>query len=208
MTASGPSPRATWWSGATRSTDRGAATWARGRQGDTGHLLLLGATATEGLLAQGAILDHKGDILAKGEGTLAPKEGIQPKEVFQAKVAAIQDPKEATQDKEGGIQVLREEGILAPKEDSRAKVLATPAPKEATKEDPHIRPSRALATPEQGQEQEATQEGAQQEQEDQEAIQEGAQQEQEATQGAETPCSQPATCPLARVLAASPGDEQ
>ena len=200
MTASGPSPRATWWSGATRSTDRGAATWARGRQGGTGHLLLLGATATEGLLAQGAILDHKGDILAK--------EGIQPKEVFQAKVAAIQDPKEATQDKEGGIQVLREEGILAPKEDSRAKVLATPAPKAATKEDPHIRPSRALATPEQGQEQEATQEGAQQEQEDQEAIQEGAQQEQEATQGAETPCSQPATYPLARVLAASPGNEQ
>ena len=195
MTASGPSPRATWWSGATRSTDRGAATWARGGQGGTGHLLLLGATAT-------------GDILAKGEGTLAPKEGIQPKEVFQAKVAAIQDPKEATQDKEGGIQVLREEGILAPKEDSRAKVLATPAPKAATKEDPHIRPSRALATPEQGQEQEATQEGAQQEQEDQEAIQEGAQQEQEATQGAETPCSQPATCPLARVLVASPGDEQ
>ena len=133
-------------------------------------------------------------MLAKGEGTLAHREGIQmPKEVFQAKEAAIQDPKEATQDKVGGIQVLREGGILAPKEDSRAKVLATPAPKEATKEAPHIRPSRALATLEQGQGQEATQEGDQ---------------EQEATQGAEIPCSQPATCPLAQVQGASPGDEQ
>ena len=133
-------------------------------------------------------------MLAKGEGTLAHREGIQvPKEVFQAKEAAIQDPKEATQDKVGGIQVLREGGILAPKEDSRAKVLATPAPKEATKEAPHIRPSRALATLEQGQEQEAIQEGDQ---------------EQEATQGAEIPCSQPATCPLAQVQGASPGDEQ
>ena len=133
-------------------------------------------------------------MLAKGEGTLAHREGIQlPKEVFQAKEAAIQDPKEATQDKVGGIQVLREGGILAPKEDSRAKVLATPAPKEATKEAPHIRPSRALATLEQGQEQEAIQEGDQ---------------EQEATQGAGIPCSQPATCPLAQVQGASPGDEQ
>ena len=133
-------------------------------------------------------------MLAKGEGTLAHREGIQlPKEVFQAKEAAIQDPKEATQDKVGGIQVLREGGILAPKEDSRAKVLATPAPKEATKEAPHIRPSRALATLEQGQEQEAIREGDQ---------------EQEATQGAEIPCSQPATCPLAQVQGASPGDEQ
>ena len=110
-------------------------------------------------------------MLAKGEGTLAHRVDIQlPKEVFQAKEAAIQDPKEATQDKVGGIQVLREGGILAPKEDSRAKVLATPAPKEATKEAPHIRPSRALATLEQGQEQEAIQEGDQ-----------GAQQGQEAT---------------------------
>ena len=133
-------------------------------------------------------------MLAKGEGTLAHREAIQlPKEVFQAKEAAIQDPKEATQDKVGGIQVLREGGILAPKEDSRAKVLATPAPKEATKEAPHIRPSRALATLEQGQEQEAIQEGDQ---------------EQEATQGAEIPCSQPATCPLVQELGASPGDEQ
>ena len=123
-------------------------------------------------------------MLAKGEGTLAHRVAIQvPKEVFQAKEAAIQDPKEATQDKVGGIQVLREGGILAPKEDSRAKVLATPAPKEATKEAPHIRPSRALATLEQGQ-------------------------EQEATQGAGIPCSQPATCPLAQVQGASPGDEQ
>ena len=137
-------------------------------------------------------------MLAKGEGTLAHREGIQlPKEVFQAKEAAIQDPKEATQDKVEGIQVLREGGILAPKEDSRAKVLATPAPKEATKEAPHIRPSRALATLEQGQGQEAIQEGDQ-----------GAQQEQEATLGAETPCSQPATCPLVQVQGASPGDEQ
>ena len=133
-------------------------------------------------------------MLAKGEGTLAHREAIQlPKEVFQAKEAAIQDPKEATQDKVGGIQVLREGGILAPKEDSRAKVLATPAPKEATKEAPHIPPSRALATLEQGQEQEAIQEGDQ---------------EQEATQGAEIPCSQPATCPLVQVQGASPGDEQ
>ena len=133
-------------------------------------------------------------MLAKGEGTLAHREAIQvPKEVFQAKEAAIQDPKEATQDKVEGIQVLREGGILAPKEDSRAKVLATPAPKEATKEAPHIRPSRALATLEQGQEQEAIQEGDQ---------------EQEATQGAGIPCSQPATCPLAQVPGASPGDEQ
>ena len=133
-------------------------------------------------------------MLAKGEGTLAHREAIQvPKEVFQAKEAAIQDPKEATQDKVGGIQVLREGGILAPKEDSRAKVLATPAPKEATKEAPHIRPSRALATLEQGQEQEAIREGDQ---------------EQEATQGAGIPCSQPATCPLAQVQGASPGDEQ
>ena len=137
-------------------------------------------------------------MLAKGEGTLAHREGIQlPKEVFQAKEAAIQDPKEATQDKVEGIQVLREGGILAPKEDSRAKVLATPAPKEATKEAPHIRPSRALATLEQGQGQEAIQEGDQ-----------GAQQGQEAIQGAEIPCSQPATCPLAQVQGASPGDEQ
>ena len=133
-------------------------------------------------------------MLAKGEGTLAHRGGIQlPKEVFQAKEAAIQDPKEATQDKVGGIQVLREGGILAPKEDSRAKVLATPAPKEATKEAPHIRPSRALATLEQGQGQEAIQEG---------------EQEQEATQGAGIPCSQQATCPLAQVQGASPGDEQ
>ena len=143
-------------------------------------------------------------MLAKGEGTLAHREGIQlPKEVFQAKEAAIQDPKEVTQDKVGGIQVLREGGILAPKEDSRAKVLATPAPKEATKEAPHIRPSRALATLEQGQGQEAIQEGDQ----EQEDIQEG-DQEQEATQGAGIPCSQPATCPLAQELGASPGDEQ
>ena len=133
-------------------------------------------------------------MLAKGEGTLAHREGIQlPKEVFQAKEATIQDPKEATQDKVEGTQVLREGGILAPKEDSRAKVLATPAPKEATKEAPHIRPSRALATLEQGQGQEAIQEGDQ---------------EQEATLGAGTPCSQPATCPLAQVQGASPGDEQ
>ena len=126
-------------------------------------------------------------MLAKGEGTLAHRGGIQlPKEVFQAKEAA-------TQDKVEGTQVLREGGILAPKEDSRAKVLATPAPKEATKEAPHIRPSRALATLEQGQGQEAIQEGDQ---------------EQEATQGAEIPCSQPATCPLAQVQGASPGDEQ
>ena len=133
-------------------------------------------------------------MLAKGEGTLAHREGIQvPKEVFQAKEAAIQDPKEATQDTVEGIQVLREGGILAPKEDSRAKVLATLAPKEATKEAPHIRPSRALATLEQGQGQEAIQEGDQ---------------EQEATQGAGIPCSQPATCPLAQGLGASPGIEQ